>query len=41
MKVFYVAAVADLGRGFELDPVDGVSFVLRLRVPYCWLAVTV
>lgn len=35
VEVFYVAVVADLGCCFELDPVDGASFVLRLGVPYC------
>jgi hypothetical protein len=35
VKAFYVTAVADLGGGFELDPVDGASFFLGLSVPYC------
>jgi hypothetical protein len=34
VEVFHVAPVADLGCGFELNPVDGASFFFRLGVPY-------
>jgi hypothetical protein len=34
----HIAIVVDLGRGFQLDPVDGLFGVFWFAVPYCSLS---